>query len=113
MAVSVEILQKVPDFIVRNLELRKLPVLPLDFIFNETQILVDGLPFLIANKHEVLHEIKLPAGIKILTIEVMLDEEVAIQIAEGELLLNRLHPDYGFDALNAIRKYGLLEEQEV
>ena len=110
MAVTVEIAQKVPDFIVRNLELRKLPALPLDFKFDKTEVLIDGLPFLTANKREILHEIKLPAGIKILTIEVLLDDEVAIQIAEGELLLNRLHPDYGFDALSAIRKYGLLEE---
>ena len=37
---------------------------------------------------------------------------MVLQIAEGELLLNRLHPDYGFDAISAIRKYGLLEDQD-
>ena len=113
MAVTVEIAQKVPKFIIRNLELRKRPMLPLNFKFEKTEVLLDGLPFLIANKREVLHKINLPEGIKVLTIEVKLDDEIAIQIAEGELVLNRLHPDYGFDALSAIRKYGLLEDQEV
>jgi hypothetical protein len=110
MGLTAEIAQKVPDFIIRNNKLRRLPTLPLDFQFSETQILLDGLPFLIANKEKVLHEIELPAGIKVLTIEVLLDEEVAIQIAEGELLLNRLHPDYPFDALSAIRKHGLIAD---
>ena len=113
MGLTAEIAQKVPDFIIRNNKLRRLPSLPLDFQFEKTEVLIDGLPFLTANKREIIHEIKLPAGIKVLTIEVLLDDEVAIQIAEGELLLNRLHPDYGFDALSAIRKYGLLEDQEV
>jgi hypothetical protein len=107
MGLTAEIAQKVPDFIVRNNKLRRMPTLPLDFKFTKTQILFDGLPFLIANRDEVIHEIKVPADIRILTIEIMLDEEVAIQIAEGEILLNRLHPDYKFDALGPIRKHGL------
>jgi hypothetical protein len=109
MGLTAEIAQKVPDFIVRNNTLRRLPALPLNFAFTETQILVDGLPFLIANKGQIVHEIKLPEGIRVLTIEIKLDEEVAVQIAEGELLLNRLHPDYPFDVLAPIRKYGLVD----
>ena len=78
MGLTAEIAQKVPDFIIRNNKLRRLPSLPLDFTFDKTEVLIDGLPFLTANKQKILHEIKLPAGIKILTIEVLLDDEVAI-----------------------------------